>query len=209
MSSGWRSNASGMLANTGGKMGQTREIQDKSRYYLKLAKQKQAEEDKALALTIDKGKRENEFDCLHKMGEACEIAKMLNIPVSFSAYKGGDGSLKIHFFRFEEDIPKQGENDDLPADDANEKEVPMKEVRREISMKEFYREYRKLKRLQNSVKNNYTMVPQGDQQNKPPNISQNTIVSSYSLNRIDKTKRQEELKQVLEETMKLTKKLKE
>lgn len=32
----------------------------------------------------------------------------------------------------------------------------MKEIKREISMKEFYREYRKLKRMQNSVKNNYT-----------------------------------------------------
>jgi len=65
---------------------------------LKLAKQKKEEEERALALTIDKGKRETEFDCLHKMGEACEIAKMLNIPVSFSAFKGPDGSLKIHFF---------------------------------------------------------------------------------------------------------------
>ena len=55
---------------------------------MKLAKQKKEEEDRALALTIDKGKRETEFDCLHKMGEACEIAEMLKIPVSFSAFKG-------------------------------------------------------------------------------------------------------------------------
>ena len=38
-----------------------------------------------------------EFDCLHKMSEACELAKTLNIPLSFSAYKGGDGALRIHF----------------------------------------------------------------------------------------------------------------
>ena len=61
---------------------------DKTKYYLKLAKQKKEEEERALALTIDKGKRETEFDCLHKMGEACAIAQMLNVPVSFSAFKG-------------------------------------------------------------------------------------------------------------------------
>lgn len=53
--------------------------EDKTKHYLKMAKQKKDEEERALALTIDKGKRENEFDCLHKMGEACEIAKNLNI----------------------------------------------------------------------------------------------------------------------------------
>lgn len=79
------------------------QFEDKTKLYLKLAKQKKEEEERALALTIDKGKRETEFDCLHKMGEACEIAKMLNIPVSFSAFKGPDGSLKIHFFQFVED----------------------------------------------------------------------------------------------------------
>ena len=79
------------------------QFEDKTKLYLKLAKQKKEEEERALALTIDKGKRETEFDCLHKMGEACEIAKMLNMPVSFSAFKGPDGSLKIHFFQFVED----------------------------------------------------------------------------------------------------------
>lgn len=39
--------------------------------------------------------------------------------------------------------------------------------------------------------------------------TQNTIVSSYSLNRINKQKRQEELKDVLKETMNLTAKLKD
>jgi len=34
------------------------------------------------------------------MGEACEIAKALGIPVSFTAYKGADGSLKIHYFQY-------------------------------------------------------------------------------------------------------------
>ncbi len=129
--------------------------EDKTKHYLKLAKQKKEEEERALALTIDKGKRETEFDCLHKMGEACELAKMLNVPISFSAFKGPDGSLKIHFFQFIEDTQKRivSEEDD---EDQNAQEMPMKEIKREISMKEFYREYRKLKRMQNSVKNNYT-----------------------------------------------------
>ena len=50
-------------------------FEDKSKFNLKLAKQKKEEEERALALTIDKCKRETEFDCLHKMGEAGEIAK--------------------------------------------------------------------------------------------------------------------------------------
>lgn len=124
-------------------------FEDKTKYYLKIAKQKKEEEERALALTIDKGKRETEFDCLHKMGEACEIAKLLNIPVSFSAFKGPDGSLKIHFFQFVEDASKDQPEDGEPH------EIPMREIKREITMKEFYREYRKLKRMQNSVKNNY------------------------------------------------------
>jgi len=37
----------------------------------------------------------------------------------------------------------------------------MREIKKEISMKEFYREYRKLKRMQNSVKNNYMMSHTG------------------------------------------------
>jgi hypothetical protein len=92
-------------------------------------------------LTIDKGKRETEFDCLHKMGEACEIASMLNIPVSFSAFKGTDGSLKIHFSQFVSDPSKETPEDGEPN------ETPRREIKKEITMKEFYREYRKLKRM--------------------------------------------------------------
>ena len=125
-------------------------LEDKTKHYLKAAKQKKEEEERALALTIDKGKRETEFDCLHKMGEACEIAKMLNIPISFSAFKGNDGSLKIHLFQFVEDTTKE-----IPEEGTEQNEVPMREIKREITMKEFYREYRKLKRMQNSVKNTY------------------------------------------------------
>jgi hypothetical protein len=43
------------------------------------------------------------------------------------------------------EIPEEGTD--------NHNEVPMREIKKEITMKEFYREYRKLKRMQNSVKN--------------------------------------------------------
>lgn len=74
---------------------------NRTAFFLKQAKLKEQEADRALKMALDKGRRELEFDCLHKMGEACEIARELNLPVSFSAFKGADGSLKIHFIRLE------------------------------------------------------------------------------------------------------------
>ena len=73
----------------------------------------------------------------------------------------------------------------------------------EITIDEFMREYKSLKREQSSIKNAYLSG------SNTRGVSQNTIVSSYSLNRINKKKRQEELKTVLKDTMKLTTKLKE
>ena len=70
---------------------------NKSRLNLKKAKERNEDKERALALTIDKAKREQEFDCLNKMGEACTMGKHHGI--SFSAYKGSDGSLKIHMIR--------------------------------------------------------------------------------------------------------------
>lgn len=81
------------------------------------------------------------------MGEACEIAKILGVPVSFSAFKGADGSLKIHYLTFENTIPEaeqHAEEKDLTVDGGTSVE---KQVKKEITMKEFYREYRKLKRM--------------------------------------------------------------
>jgi hypothetical protein len=129
------------------------------------------------------------------MSEACEIAKLLNIPITFTASKGSDGSINISFIQFVDDDDHDGE-EGAP--------VPKKQVKEEISMDEFMREYRKLKRLQNSIKNNSIIKNQQETQ-----VSQNTIVSSYSLNRINKAQRQEELKDVLKETMSLTTKLKD
>lgn len=56
---------------------------NKTRTNLKNAKKKEEEKQRALALTIDKAKRELEFDCLNKMAEACEIGKHMG--VSFTA----------------------------------------------------------------------------------------------------------------------------
>lgn len=114
------------------------------------------------------------------MSEACEIAKLLNIPITFSASKGSDGSINISFIQFVDNDENEGEGD-AP--------VTKKPIKEEITMDEFMREYRKLKRLQNSIKNNSMIKNQQETQ-----VSQNTIVSSYSLNRINKQQRQEELK---------------
>lgn len=48
---------------------------NRTAYFLKQAKLKEQEADRALKMALDKGRRELEFDCLHKMGEACEIAR--------------------------------------------------------------------------------------------------------------------------------------
>ena len=84
-----------------------------------MAKEKKLEEDRALTLTIDKGKRESEFDCLHKMGEACEIAKKLKLNISFTASRGSNNSLRIQFIEFFEDETKER------PDDAEPGEIPL------------------------------------------------------------------------------------
>ena len=106
---------------------------NRTAFFLRQARLKEQEAERALKMALDKGRREMEFDCLHKMGEACEIARDLNLPVSFSAFKGADGSLKIHFIRLE----SGGLSDDAQVE---EKQL--------ISMEEFLREYKRLKRNQ-------------------------------------------------------------
>jgi hypothetical protein len=75
------------------------------------------EEEGALELTIDKSKRETEFDCLHKMGEACEIAKLLNLPLLFTASKDPNtGALKIVYSQFVEEKDEGGDEDEEEED---------------------------------------------------------------------------------------------
>jgi len=96
-----------------------------------ITKKKQQQEENELKLAIAKGKMKQEFDCLHKMGEACEVAKLLGIPVSFTTKKTPTG-LQI--------LMKK------PGKEGGE------EIK-ELSVSEFMRKYNKLKRIQNSVKN--------------------------------------------------------
>jgi|JI10StandDraft_1071094.scaffolds.fasta_scaffold1930582_1 hypothetical protein len=65
------------------------------------------------------------------MGEANDIAKLMGLKVEFSASKEGD-ELLIHYTT-------------IYAEDAETGDTREKVV---ITMKEFYREYRKLKRMQ-------------------------------------------------------------
>jgi hypothetical protein len=46
--------------------------QNKSSHYLKVFKKKEKEKEKLLQLTINRGKNEQEYECLIKMGEANE-----------------------------------------------------------------------------------------------------------------------------------------
>jgi septal ring factor EnvC (AmiA/AmiB activator) len=61
-------------------------------------KKKQVTEEKKLALTIDKCKREFEYESLHKMGEANEIAQSKHLPISFRALKKENGETVCHIF---------------------------------------------------------------------------------------------------------------
>lgn len=72
------------------------------------------------------------------MGEANDIAKLLDLKIEFTASKEGD-ELLIHYTTFLQD--RGGiEEPETETGEFKEKHV--------ISMKDFYREYRKLKRMQ-------------------------------------------------------------
>ncbi len=107
-------------------LGSGRKEKDKTKQYLTMAKKKEAEMDNELKLLVAKSKKKQEFDLLQKMGEACEIAKQMKIPITFTTSKD-EAELKI--FLIENDEKKQLKND------------------------EFLREYNKLKRMKLSIKN--------------------------------------------------------
>jgi len=92
---------------------------NKSKKYLKIAKKRQEEEENSLKMNVDKCKKELEFDCLHKMSEAWEIAKLLNIPITFSASKGSDGSILIHMIEISTQKRKEkGEDGEIDEDEG-------------------------------------------------------------------------------------------
>ena len=124
--------------------------------------------DKEIALTVDRCKKEFEYECLHKMGEANEIAQALELPTTFRAVKKDDGSTKCHVY-------------------MNDRFIE------EISLKNFLREWKKLKRKQKPAIN-------------LPAASEDKVQASGKVN---KKARQEELKRLLLETKELTNKLKD
>jgi hypothetical protein len=136
--------------------------------YLVESKAKIANADKEIALTVDRCKKEFEYECLHKMGEANEIAQSLDLPTTFRAIKKDDGSTKCHVYM----------NDNFVD---------------EITLENFLREWRKLKRKQKPAIN-------------LPSTSDKIVKTSTKVN---KKERQEELKRLLLETKELTNKLKD
>ncbi|CAG9325894.1 unnamed protein product [Blepharisma stoltei] len=150
--------------------------------YLQETKSKQKEAEKELALTVDKCKREFEYESLHKMGEANEIAQSMGLPTIYRAIKKEDGTTKCHIYH----------NDQFVE---------------EITLDNFLREWRRLKRKQKPAIN---MQPQAAAITTQPSVSENLMKSTQQPSaKVNKKERQEELKKLLLETKELTNKLKE
>lgn len=135
--------------------------------YLKESRAKIENADKEIALTVDRCKKEFEYECLHKMGEANEIAQILEMPTTYRAIKKEDGTTKCHVYMNDQFVD-------------------------EITLENFVREWRKLKRKQKPAIN------------LPGN--KETVQNSGKVN---KKARQDELKKLLLETKELTNKLKD
>jgi len=71
---------------------------NRSAAYLKQNKERENKKEQMLALTINKGKNEAEYDCLIKMGDANEKIQILQEPITYRAYRGADGNLKVHIY---------------------------------------------------------------------------------------------------------------
>ena len=89
---------------------------NKSSHYLKVFKKKEKEKEKLLQLTINRGKNEQEYECLIKMGEANEYLQKMDSCVTYRAYKAADGNLRVHVYE-------------------------VSEFRNELNLDEFQREY--------------------------------------------------------------------
>ena len=147
--------------------GSAKTLQVRKNYLLE-SRAKIENADKEIALTVDRCKKEFEYECLHKMGEANEIAQALELPTTFRAVKKDDGGTKCHVY-------------------MNERFIE------EISLKNFLREWKKLKRKQKPAIN-------------LPSVGEDKVRDSGKVN---KKVRQEELKRLLLETKELTNKLKD
>ena len=162
------------------------EVEAKTKKFLRQTLQRQKEAERDLALTVDKCKKEFEYECLHKMGEANEIAQNEGLQTAFRAIKKEDGSTMCHMYEGDEFV-------------------------KELTLENFLREWRRLKRLQKPSVNLASKVQQVTQPPPRPDPQQSGRPTSISTgpSKVNKKERQEELKKLLLETKELTNKLKE
>ena len=66
--------------------------------YLRESRMKEYKEKEDLNSTVDKCKREFEYDCIKKMGEANEILSSLASNTSYRCIRKEDRSLKCHIY---------------------------------------------------------------------------------------------------------------
>jgi len=169
---------------------------NKSSLYLKKAKQKESKIDEILQLTINKGKNEFEYECLTKMGEANEVAQALGENFTYRAYKSADGTLRCNVYEM----------------DTHVKTLNMKELNREhnaLKMKlrqnqnlkiwDVLTQNKKGKQVFSSFKSGLDAAKTGKDEK---------LAGGEKGKVITKSERQNELKLVLFETMKLTTTLK-
>ena len=115
---------------------------------------------------MEKCRKEFEYDCLHKMGEANEIAQSLALATTYHAFK--DQDIECHVYEGDQFVEA-------------------------LSLENFLREWRRLKRQQQSANN------------PAKNAGQETEAHP----KVSKKERQEELKHLLAETKELASRLKD
>ncbi|CAD8127381.1 unnamed protein product [Paramecium sonneborni] len=168
-----------------------KQLQNRSKHYLQLAKQKQQEEDRLLQLTINQGKNEYEYEILIKMGEANELSQELESNITYRAYKTAQGNLKVHVYELEH----------------FQRDLTLEDFQREYNiLRSRYNEKKKLKIwevLSEKKKNQKSLQHFGSSQKEE--IKQNEIDGKAT----NKKERQQELKKVLLETMMLSNVIKE
>lgn len=159
-------------------------VEVKTKKFLRQTLARQKETERELALTVDKCKKEFEYECLHKMGEANEIAQNEGLQTAFRAIKKEDGITMCHMYEGDEFI-------------------------KELTLENFLREWRRLKRMQKPSVNLVSKVQQATQMRADPQQPGKPASISTGPSKVNKKERQEELKKLLLETKELTNKLKE
>ena len=160
------------------------DVEVKTKKFLRQTLARQKETERELALTVDKCKKEFEYECLHKMGEANEIAQNEGLQTAFRAIKKEDGTTMCHMYEGDEFI-------------------------KELTLENFLREWRRLKRLQKPSVNLVSKVQQVTQMRADTQQPGKPTSISTGPGKVNKKERQEELKKLLLETKELTNKLKE